>query len=981
MRWFAIFALAGLAVLLAYAQEKGPRGSRQSALKFEEDEDTVRRREEWFYSQRAYPLGQIPPGARSEGLRQLDQMLEREGMLHRLPSGAAELLIPPSTTMWTPIGPQPTVGTFFGNTSGRVSALAVDPTNANIVYLGGAQGGVWKTTDGGTTWTPLTDSQASLAIGSIVIDPSSCAPAPCRTIYVGTGEENFSGDSYYGAGILKSTDGGATWTQLGAGVFVGPFSGGFSPGGGARIGSLAINPANSQKLLAGVQIIPNSNTSGIYCSDDGGVSWSNVRPGAPGTAVLFDPGGTIAYAALGRVRPDNPLNGVYKSTNANLSCALQVWSPANGTGTNVLPTGIAAGRIELAIAPSAPSTLYASIQNPGPGSSFGSLLGFFKSIDGAANWMPLASTPDYCNAQCWYDNVVRVHPTDPNTVYAGGSARFAVGWVIRSSDGGSTWQDISSGGGVLLHVDQHAMAFSTGGGKLYVGNDGGAYRTDDPKAASIAWLNLNNTLNITQFYPGLSIHPLDDQTSFGGTQDNGSQNFTGTLQWADNATCGDGGWTAIDPFVPTTVYVTCQNIDINKSTLSGSPGTFVPKVTGITLTDNGAFIPPLVIDPSTPQRLYFGTFRLWQTNDGAGMWTAVSGDLTGGGGATLSTIAVAPSDSKTIYVGSNSGRVQVSTNAAAGSAAFTDVTKPPLPNRAVTQIAVDPVNPRIAFATFSGFNFGADTLGHVFKTTDGGTTWVPINGNLPNTPVNDIVIDPGLANTLYVATDVGVLQTTDGGATWSTLVPGLPRVAVLSLKLRAASRTLRAATHGRGVWDLRLPGPTLPPDFALSTPTPSRTVTAGVSATYTVTVSSVNAPFTGAVTLACTGLPTVASCSFAPASVTPGSTSAPSTLTISTAARSLLPPNPTAWPRPPWPVLPLALLALAGAALAAWAVRRRRLALTVPLALLFLLLLLKLSGCGGGGGRSVTPPGTYSITVTGTSGAAQHSTTVSLTVN
>ena len=353
-----------------------------------EDSEDIRRREEWFYSQRAYPLKQIPPGARLEGLRQLDQMLEREGMLLRQPSGAAEQLIPPSTTMWTPIGPQPTVGTFFGNTSGRVTALAVDPTDPSIVYLGGAQGGVWKTTNGGTTWTQLTDSQPSLAVGSIAIDPSSCVPAPCKTIYVGTGEENFAGDSYYGAGILKSINGGAAWQQLGASVFVGPFSGGFSPGGGARIGSLAINPTNSQMLLAGVQIISNSNTSGIYCSDDGGVNWRNVLPGAPGTAVVFDPAGTIAYAALGRVRPGNSLNGVYKSTNVNLPCSAQVWNTANGTGTNVLPSGNAVGRIELAIAPSAPSTLYASIQDP-RASTFGALLGFFKSSDAGASWIRL----------------------------------------------------------------------------------------------------------------------------------------------------------------------------------------------------------------------------------------------------------------------------------------------------------------------------------------------------------------------------------------------------------------------------------------------------------------------------------------------------------------------------------------------------------------------------------------------------------------
>ena len=478
-------AVAALTLLLALgfglfatAQEKPLAKNEHVAREGgeREEKDTARKRIEWFYQQRAFPLGFIPAGARLRALQELDRMLEREGKLVRQPDGSVQQFIQPVTTMWSPIGPQPTVGTFFfGNTSGRVTALAVDPTNPNIVYLGGAEGGVWKSTNGGTNWTPLTDSQPSLAVGSIVIDPNNP-----NTIYVGTGEENFAIDSYYGAGILKSTDGGATWTQLGSGTF---FNTGGAPisarSGGARIGDLAISN-DGTTLLAAVQGA-GSVASGVYRSPDRGQTWTSVLSGAPGTTVLFDPSNnSIAYAALGFILggPSGASNGVYKSTNGG-----QTWAPANGTGANVLPSGAAVGRIEIAIAPSSPSTLYASIQDP-RSATFGALLGFFKTIDGGVNWTALTA-PDYCNAQCWYDNAVRVKPDDAQTVFAGGSAVgfTAGGYLIRSTNGGNSWSGVAvGGGGVRLHVDHHALAFSKPGSgtlTLYAGNDGGVWSTAD----------------------------------------------------------------------------------------------------------------------------------------------------------------------------------------------------------------------------------------------------------------------------------------------------------------------------------------------------------------------------------------------------------------------------------------------------------------------------------------------------------------------
>jgi len=366
----------------------GPR-----KLQEREDPEIMRERSEWFYSQRAYPHKYVPARARLNALRELDLMTAS-----KLPLGLATT----SNPSWTLIGPKP-INTPYTDpvVAGRVSALAVNPGDPSVVYAGAAQGGIWKTTTAGSTWSPLTDRQASLAIGSVALDPTNS-----NTIYVGTGEENFAGDSYYGAGILKSTNGGTTWTHL-CGPFCGPVGQDGFYGGGARIGALAVSPANNQVILAAVALLFKD---GIYRSADGGKTWTQVLSGNPGTAVLFDSvNGNTAYAALGNSFPGGT-ESVFKSTDGG-----QTWSAANGSGANVLPIANA-GRIVLAMDPSHTATLYAGIANV----STGSLLGLFKSTDGAGNWTQLTSTPDYCTPQCWYDHTIAVDPANSSVIYAGG---------------------------------------------------------------------------------------------------------------------------------------------------------------------------------------------------------------------------------------------------------------------------------------------------------------------------------------------------------------------------------------------------------------------------------------------------------------------------------------------------------------------------------------------------------------------------------
>lgn len=859
--------------------------------KYEHDSAAqIRKRADWFFHQRAYPLGHIPAGARMRAFQQVEQMRRTKGIfMDRFAAAAAQSInLIPGT--WVSIGPQPTASSFFGNVSGRVNALAVDPCDAtgNTVYAGAAQGGVWKTTNAGAgakaTWTSLTNNQPgvlSISSGSLALDPvlADCTGGHTGAIYYGTGEENFAFDSFYGAGVLISRDGGATWTKdttfvtaSGTPPVITPPLSAFAAG--PFIGGISVDPAtsgSSQVLLAAVQghagsAIP----SGIWQSTNGGASWTHVLPTSNssdfGTGVAFDLNdlsGNTAYAALGipfctgtngacgQAGDEELDNGVYKSTDGGVTwtrlASLDQVAQASSYGRITIAVGASA-------TPSDPTSteLVVSIANitpptsTTPGSS-ADLLGVFQSIDGGKSFNAV-TTPAFCNHQCFYDMAVGISPTKPNLIFLGGGpsadgantspqcgsipANQGISAVIESADGGTSWTDVScdNSSGTFIHVDTHAFAFAPGG-NFYIGNDGGVWSSlnviSTPGGQN--WSNLNNSLSLTQFYPGNSIHPSNPQIGFAGAQDNGMQMFNGQLGWTDTASCGDGAWTAIDPSTPSTVYTTCEAIGqvgtLLKNQVDGVAG--VNSINWIALdtpamdSDNTNFIPPLVLDPTTPQNVYFGTDRVWQSANGGLSWTPISPTLPsstsftcGGGLCVITTLSVAPNDSNTVYVGADTGQIFASTNATGAVPTFSQIDQAGIditPKRTVTQVVASPnvMTPQTAFATFSGFSScsGCDNLGHIFMTTNGGGSWTKIDGNLPDTPVNDIVVDPNdlMNKTLYVATDVGVFVTTTGGASWSELASGLPHVECTSLKLNNTARVLRVGTHGRGDWDLQLP--------------------------------------------------------------------------------------------------------------------------------------------------------------------------------
>jgi photosystem II stability/assembly factor-like uncharacterized protein len=761
---FGVLFFTALLALISNAQAQNTQHEPPKGLPKDVSGKLLEKRMDWFYQQRAYPHKTIPAGARFRAMQEFENQLAAEKAA-RQRGGTFD-----QVGAWQLLGPAILNG-FWGVNSGRVTAIAVDPTNSNIVYLGAAQGGVWKTTDGGSTWTPLTDTQASLATGSIAIDPQNHL-----TVYVGTGELNNSGDSYYGAGILKSTDGGSTWTNI-----PGSFAGG--SGGGARIGGIAVQPGHSSVLLAAVGCC-GIGSWGVYRSADAGLTWTQTLTvnGNQAYNVHFDTNTpNTAYASLDS-------NGVYVSNDGGLT-----WVPANGSGSAALPSS-GFGRVELAMDPNATKTLWVALSD----NNTSGLLGLYRTTDGGNTWTQIPSAPDFCAGQCWYDIAIAVQPGNSNVVVLGGSEYN--GQVVVSTDGGSTWTLYND-----LHPDTHSLVFSADGSVFYTGDDGGIWSTTNLTSVSPTWTSLNAGLSTLQFYPGLSIDSADINTMLAGTQDNTTELYSGSTTWKD-VTCGDGGATAIDSTTtPPTMYSNCILISLVKSTDGGN--TWPSATNGLNPGDRANWTPPLTMDPSNPQRIYFGTQFVYQTTDGAGTWTAISPDLTNGGnGAALSAIAVSPVDPNTLWTASGDARISITHNALSGaSASWSNVTGTNmLPNRYPTAVAADPVNASTAYLVFSGFSGYGDNFGHVFSSQDGGSTWTDISGNLPNIPVNDIAIDPAQANTYYVGTDFGVFYTTNGGTAWSTLVTGLPRVAVLSLKVDAGSRNLRAATHGRSVWGTNL---------------------------------------------------------------------------------------------------------------------------------------------------------------------------------
>ncbi|MGI8688668.1 MAG: IPT/TIG domain-containing protein [Thermomicrobiales bacterium] len=719
------------------------------------------------------------------------------------PSGVAANTAP---TGWRPLGPAPensdTVNPnkdyHFGLVSGRATAVVVGQHTPGLIYLGTADGGVWKSTNDGASWAPLTDAQQSLAVGSLALDPADTTD---NTLYVGTGEANhaapdgFNGDSYFGVGVLKTTNGGSSWTLVGNGL---P---GFGSYGAASVG-IGVMVANGATVWAGT-------TQGLYRSTDSGSTWSLIPVvTAPNdtfrvTDIAVD--GSNVYAVLSQTISGFIASGIYKSTaNGDPN----TFSPIMAN----LPTATSWGRTQVAIARSAPQTLYLVITTGADNTN--GLLGMYKTTDGGTTWSPTAvQPPNYFNGgngQGDYDNAIAVDPANPNLVYGFGVL------AVASTDGGASWPviaDVYCGNAPLpcrgpIHPDMHALAFGPSGSPhpLYVANDGGAWKTTNGNAGTgVIWSDLNTNLATTQFYAGdTTFDYLQNPVAIAGAQDNGTS-ATGSLSSAPWGAIlgGDGGYVGIAKSNPNVVYAEYPQGFVQRTTNAnagaGITWADVPPVG--TCTGNAAFIAPFAIDTANANHLIFGGVSFCETEDGGTTWYRSNASLPFSEHVAIQSVAMAPTNSAVQYAGTDGGYVYKTSNGDTGAAAtWADCDSNPLPNAPATSIAVDRTNPNTVYATFG--NFG---VGHVWMTTDC-NSWANISGNLPDVPVQSLVTYAASPNpALIVGTDVGVFQSTDNGATWVALQSGLPNVGIQQLFTDPSLTTLFAATHGRGMWKISIP--------------------------------------------------------------------------------------------------------------------------------------------------------------------------------
>lgn len=722
---------------------------------------------------------------------------------------------------WTSLGP--------GNIGGRTRAILIHPQRPNVMYAAGTSGGVWKTTNAGQSWTQLTDLLPSLVVVSLAFDPQNP-----EVIYAGTGEffgsaGGTGGATIRGAGIFKTGDGGATWTQLTATANNASFF---------LVNDLVVSPNDSRRLYAGTG-------NGVWRSLDGGANWTqtltqNVFNGCTDLAIRTDQTSDFVFAACGNFQQAT----VFRNTDA-----------AGSGSWNAVLTESNMGRTALAIAPSNQNTIYA-ITVALSGTHANGLHAVFRSTDGGASgsWTPqvrntdpirlntaILSRPEnatatdcgnalsniFNNGQGGYDLAIAIDPADENRVWVGGIELF------RSDDGGRNWGLASfavQGRGRNLkfgdiYADQHTIVFhpnydGAANQTMYVGNDGGIYRTDNARAfvpggaqgacnaaaLQVKWTALNNGYVVTQFYHGLP-YP-DGKRYLGGIQDKGSLRGSdegGVNGWRQIAN-SDGGHNAIDPNDPSAIYIYLLNpnvITFLKSTDDGV--TFSRANFGI--NEFGLFVAPMQMDASDSQRLYTGALSLFRTTNGAANWSNI-GTLASGN-TRISALDVAPTDANHLLVGLSNGAIFRTNRALAleGRTAFaapSEITATPRQGF-VSWVAHDPTNADIAYATYA--TFGGT---HVWRTLDGGLTWNNLDGSgagaLPDIPVHCIVVDPTNTARLYIGTDLGVFVSSDGGANWAIENTGFANVITESLSALVVNGEtwLYAFTHGRGAWRVRV---------------------------------------------------------------------------------------------------------------------------------------------------------------------------------
>lgn len=671
----------------------------------------------------------------------------------------------PNVSNWISIGPSASGGGYAG--LGRLNCIAFHPTDLNTYWVGAASGGLWVTYDNGNSWTCLTDFNAVMAVSDIVI-PSDYATS--QTIYIATGDRDaFDNNS---VGVLKSTNGGATWNTTGIT---------YSINQGKMVNRILIDPNDNQILLA-------ATSDGVYKTIDGGITWNNRLTTTDFVDMEYKPGDfSILYGASKNGR-------IFRSVNNGANWT-QVYFNSNGA------------RIELAVSAADPSIVYgvvASSANAGlqsvtkstnSGTTFSEI--FYGSVLNLMGW---SVTGNDTGGQGWYDISIAASPLDANIVLVGG----VNSWV--STNGGTSWTISNhwygADGVVTAHADKHNLTYRPNG-TLFECNDGGVYLSDNN---GLTWTDKTNGIRISQMYK-LGVSTLNPTETITGLQDNGTKLNVGT-GWFD-VKGGDGMECLIDYSNNNIQYGTYVNGQIDRTMNHWANRTAIePAGAG-----DGAWVTPYIINPVNPSTLYAGYADVWKTTNRGDSWTQISNLNVGN---KIRSMAIAPSDTNTLYVAGLSNIWKTNNDGAQWTSISAGL---PTSNSQITYIAVKQDDPNTVWVTMGNY-----TSAKVFETTDGGANWTNISAGLPAIPVYTIVQNKWSTSTvqLYVGTEVGVYYK-NGTNDWIYYNNGLPNVKIGELEIYYGSSIqtskLRAATYGRGLWETPLDYPSTPMTYNLCTST------------------------------------------------------------------------------------------------------------------------------------------------------------------
>jgi photosystem II stability/assembly factor-like uncharacterized protein len=694
----------------------------------EEDNDNeLARFNRWFHdvAVRTYPTGNLPsPGILLRETEKLNQKAKET--THKKTT---------FTSVWQPIGPVKVPTNFNG--IGRVNCIIIDPMDTNILYVGTACGGVFISHDGGATWTSNSDNFPSLSIADIAVNPHHT-----DTIYAATGDGyGYENDSYsdfwgglYSAGVMKSTDGGSTWSVTGLS---------YLQTNRDMIQKLLIHPNKPDILMAATR-------HGIFRSIDAGATWNSVYSGH------------IYSMAFMPTQPDT----VYAISNLNL-----VVSYNAGATWQILYSGInpSNDRATIAVSPVTPRGIWILDANEQ----------LHWSHDGGGSFFT-TNPPDTAHFYGYYDRVLAVSPTDSTFILAFGST------MAYSSNAGTSWYRLNSSGNV--HVDNHAAAINPlHPATIYTGNDGGISVTRNSGAT---WKNLGNGLMISQIYR-MSSSQQNPNVMICGLQDNGTFTYNGT-NWLE-ATGGDGEDCGINPINDNIQISSSQNGYFNVSFNQGLTFSHI-HVT----SETGNWTTPVAFDPHSDAVIYFGYNHIYATTDGASSFHTASSAALFPGGATA--LIVAPSTSNVIYA-ADFGHIFRTTDL---GVTWINVTgNLPAGVSAITRIAVDYNDSMRVYVTTSCYN----ASDKVFTSGTGGITWTNISAGLPNLPVNCIAVDSSTPGALFIGNDLGVFYTDSAHTGWALYGTGLPNVIINDLDINYGNYKVRAATYGRGVWEIPLVKP------------------------------------------------------------------------------------------------------------------------------------------------------------------------------